>query len=106
MICRATVIPETDEDAFNKVNFSQSTLYVPEASLEAYRTTAPWSEFKNIVPITPSGINAQTATNQTTMAISSTTSLPSELKNENNKYNKNNLSKKTPILVFVVFLVV
>ena len=65
LICRATVIPETDEDAFNRVNFSQSTLYVPEASLEAYRTTAPWSEFKNIVPIISSGIIAPTTTQQT-----------------------------------------
>ena len=67
LICRATVIPETDEDAFNRVNFSQSTLYVPEASLEAYRTTAPWSEFKNIVPIISSGIIAPTTTQQTTI---------------------------------------
>ena len=69
VICMAIAVPETANqtyNAFESSNFN-ATLHVPEASLEAYQTTAPWSEFKNIVPITPSGINAQTATNQTTI---------------------------------------
>ena len=69
VICMAIAVPETANqtyNAFESSNFN-ATLHVPEASLEAYQTTAPWSEFKNIVPITPLGINAQTATNQTTI---------------------------------------
>lgn len=65
VVCRATTIPETNEDTFTNYNLSGSTLHVPEASLEAYQTTAPWSEFKNIQPIViPSGIMAPTATRQ------------------------------------------
>lgn len=56
--CRATTIPETDEETFTTFNLQRSTLHVPEASLEAYRTTAPWSGFYNIVAITPTGINS------------------------------------------------
>lgn len=67
LICRATVIPNTDEEAFNRVNLSLSTLYVPEESMEAYQTTAPWSKFKNIVPITSSGIIEPTAMQQPTI---------------------------------------
>lgn len=64
VICRATTIPETDEDTFTSNNLRNSTLYVPEVSLEAYRTTAPWSGFKNILPITSTGVTAPTATQQ------------------------------------------
>lgn len=64
VICRATTIPETDEETFTCDNLRNSTLHVPEASLEAYRTTAPWSGFKNIVPITATGVTVPTATQQ------------------------------------------
>ena len=69
VICMAIAVPETanqTNQAFESSNFN-ATLHVPEASLEAYRTTAPWSEFKNIVPITSSGIIAPTTTQQTTI---------------------------------------
>jgi len=64
VICRATTIPETDEETFTSNNLRNSTLHVPEVSLEAYRTTAPWSGFKNILPITTTGVTAPTATQQ------------------------------------------
>lgn len=35
----------------------QATLYVPEASLETYKTTSPWSGFGTILPISSTGIN-------------------------------------------------
>ena len=34
-----------------------TTLYVPESSLESYSTTAPWSNFKNIVALTQDEID-------------------------------------------------
>ena len=64
VICRATTIPETDEETFTSNNLRNSTLHVPEASLEAYRTTAPWSGFMNIVPITPTEVTVPIATQQ------------------------------------------
>ena len=38
----------------------EATLYVPEASLESYKTTYPWSAFGTILPITSTGIENNT----------------------------------------------
>ena len=35
-----------------------ATLHVPASALEAYKTTQPWSDFGNIVPLTDDEINA------------------------------------------------
>jgi hypothetical protein len=48
-----TIIPET----FNGVNKSTCTLYVPEESIEQYRTAIAWEEFENIKPIRAEGID-------------------------------------------------
>ena len=49
--CRATTLPTTDETRqFRDIN-PEAVLHVPAASIEAYRSTAPWSNFKYIVPI-------------------------------------------------------
>ena len=37
---------------FEMTDLSNSTLHVPAASLEAYKTTEPWSQFGNIVALT------------------------------------------------------
>ena len=53
--CYAENVPTTNNEAFNATAFNNVTLlHVPEASIEAYRTTAPWSEFKDIVALTDS----------------------------------------------------
>lgn len=43
--CLAEKVPFTATDAFSESYVNYSTLIVPEASLQAYKTTAPWSEF-------------------------------------------------------------
>ena len=48
-------------DFFGYTPIDQATIYVPEASLEAYKTTSPWSGFGTILPITSVGINYNTA---------------------------------------------
>ena len=46
IFCFAENVPETSSDAFkNDYSYSYS-LYVPAASIDFYRTTAPWSGFK------------------------------------------------------------
>ena len=45
----------------------KATLYVPEASLEAYKTTSPWRRFGTILPITSTGINYNTANKEVTI---------------------------------------
>ena len=41
----------THPDAFKESYPQAMTLHVPAASIEAYRSTAPWSQFKPIVPL-------------------------------------------------------
>ena len=48
--CYAENVPATYSNTFAKLDISSATLHVPAASLEAYRTTAPWSGFGTIVP--------------------------------------------------------
>ena len=52
---------------FGWCNLYQATLYVPEASLDAYRTTRSWSDFGTILPITSVGINYNTANKEVTI---------------------------------------
>jgi hypothetical protein len=49
--CYAENVPDTHFDAFDGTPTEKSTLYVPANSIEAYRTSWPWSDFKNIVAI-------------------------------------------------------
>ena len=54
--CYAGTVPDTHSDAFDGTPTEKSTLYVPANSVEAYKTSWPWSDFKNILAIgsTPS----------------------------------------------------
>jgi len=49
--CYAENIPSTGDNAFNNWLIHSSTLHVLAASLQAYRTTEPWSGFGTIVAI-------------------------------------------------------
>lgn len=44
-------VPSTSSDAFEGSLIEYATLHVPAAAIEAYKATAPWCNFKNIVPI-------------------------------------------------------
>ena len=43
--CLAEAVPNTQTNAFQDSYVNYSTLYVPVGSINAYKTTAPWSEF-------------------------------------------------------------
>lgn len=49
--CYAENVPTTDRTTFENSYINYATLYVPAGSLEKYKTTAPWSGFKSIMPI-------------------------------------------------------
>lgn len=53
--CYAKDVPTTMHDAFENSEIEYSTLYVPEASLDAYKTTEPWSSFGTIKSIESEG---------------------------------------------------
>ena len=56
--CLAEDAPETESNAFRETNIESATLYVPAASLEAYKSTKPWSGFGTIVGLTEDEIDA------------------------------------------------
>ena len=47
--CYAEDVPKANNSAFNEAPIALATLYVPDGSVESYKTTAPWSGFGTIV---------------------------------------------------------
>ena len=43
--CHAVAVPQTNANAFENSYINASTLYVPAASINAYKTTTPWNGF-------------------------------------------------------------
>ena len=56
--CNAERVPKTDKTAFDGTPIESATLYVPVNSVEAYKASQPWSDFKEIVALNgnPDGI--------------------------------------------------
>ena len=44
-------------DVFQGVDEQECLLYVPDGSVELYKTTPGWNVFRNILPLSSSGIN-------------------------------------------------
>lgn len=51
MYCYSDALPKTEGEIFMDVDLKNATLHVPVSSLEAYKTTAPWKNFGNIVAL-------------------------------------------------------
>ena len=49
--CYNEMVPTTSNDAFNDSYIEYVTLHVPANSINNYKTTEPWSNFKNVVAI-------------------------------------------------------
>ena len=49
--CYAENVPSTDSEAFSNSPITSAILHVPASSVEAYSTTAPWSNFGNIIAL-------------------------------------------------------
>lgn len=52
IICLAEQLPQTNEYAFEDYTYDHAILHVPAQSLDDYKSTAPWSNFQNIVALT------------------------------------------------------
>lgn len=59
--CQAVNVPETHSSAFNNLPIGDMTLYVPSESIEAYKTTAPWSGFGKFQTLTTGIEKTETA---------------------------------------------
>ena len=53
MYCLAENVPSTEDEVFDCSNITHATLHVPEASINKYKSTAPWNRFGNIVALLP-----------------------------------------------------
>jgi hypothetical protein len=51
--CYAERVPSTYSKAFDGSYPEYITLHVPDASIDSYKATAPWSSFGKIVGLTP-----------------------------------------------------
>ena len=61
--CYSTEPPGAYSTVFNYSNVNENTtLHVPHQALDAYRSTLPWSEFKEIVPLSMGKCEAPTIT--------------------------------------------
>ena len=49
--CLAENVPNTNTDVFNNFLIKNATLHVPSASVDSYKSTSPWSSFKEVVGI-------------------------------------------------------
>ena len=49
--CHAENVPSTQNNTFQVGIIANSTLYVPEKSLDSYKATSPWAYFGEILPI-------------------------------------------------------
>lgn len=54
--CLAESVPDTDDNAFDGTPTEKSTLHVPANAVEKYKSTWPWSDFKEIVALDADGI--------------------------------------------------
>ena len=59
--CQAVNVPETHSSAFDNSPIENMTLYVPGESIEAYKTTDPWSGFGKFQTLTTGIEKTETA---------------------------------------------
>ena len=50
--CKATTPPMISSNTFHNVTYSETPVYVPAGSVEAYKAAEGWSKFENILPLT------------------------------------------------------
>ena len=49
-------MPDNQHNIFANIPFLEATLYVPEESLEDYKSAIYWKDFGTILPITQTGL--------------------------------------------------
>lgn len=55
LYCHSANVPSTDIEAFDVENIKNVVLHVPANSIDAYKSTSPWNQFKEIIALSGSG---------------------------------------------------
>lgn len=55
VVCEAVQVPDCQHNIFANIPFLEATLYVPNESLEEYKSAIYWKDFGTILPIAPTG---------------------------------------------------
>ena len=63
MTCLAKECPVCDSRRNTFSVYNTATLYVPKQSIDAYKTTDPWSSFVNVVALEDAGIEGNPTDN-------------------------------------------
>ena len=79
IICKALIPPTIDYETFTSFT---PTLYVPKASLEAYRTANIWKQFQTILPIEGNIVNDYLSMDGITALYGDTIVIPVKMFNE------------------------
>ena len=61
VVCKTKVAPQLKSEAFSNDILSKATLYVPEESVESYKTDGEWKKFSDIQPLPYAYINISAA---------------------------------------------
>lgn len=61
VVCKAKVAPQLKSEAFSNDILSKATLYVPEESVESYKTDGEWKKISDIQPLPYAYINISAA---------------------------------------------
>jgi hypothetical protein len=73
-------VPSTESDAFQSSYPENATLHVPAASIESYKATEPWSDFRTVTPLQDltltDGEELENNTEQTFRTLTYTRTLP------------------------------
>lgn len=89
--CYAEETPYTIFDAFNGSEIKYATLHVPDASVEEYKSTSPWSEFGTIVGLSDS---------ETAIVAKQLQSLPVLIQAEDGQFSVEGAPEDTKIAVY------
>ncbi len=83
--CYADNVPSTNATAFDNLN--SKILYVPDASIATYQTTAPWSQFGTIEPLSGGTPEVQKCTTPTITIVNGKIKFASETDGVEYVYN-------------------
>jgi hypothetical protein len=66
VICEVVQVPECQQNIFYNMPLSEAILYVPEESIEGYKSAIYWKDFGTILPISNSSTDLESTQSNNT----------------------------------------